>query len=145
MDKMAEEIGVADKQRIYAAIIDYAFAAFLSLATIVIISIENPVFNAIVLSIIYLGYFFIFELMMGRTPGKMLYGLTVQKVSGESCGLREVSLRTLTRILETNPLLFGGLPAGLAIIASERRQRLGDMLAQTIVVEKKVVEKKKNP
>ena len=38
------------------------------------------------------------------------------------------------RLLEVNPLLFGGLPAGIAILTSERKQRIGDMLAGTVVV-----------
>lgn len=133
---MTPEIGVADKRRLYAAIGDNLFGIILSFIAVVIVSAETPVVNAIVLCGTYLSYFFIFELVAGRTPGKMLTGLTVQKLTGEVCGLREALLRTGMRILETNPLLFGGLPAGLAIMASKRKQRLGDVLAQTIVVPK---------
>jgi uncharacterized RDD family membrane protein YckC len=43
-------------------------------------------------------------------------------------------LRTLLRIVEVNPLLFGGLSAGLSIAATKRHQRLGDILAGTLVV-----------
>jgi len=34
---------------------------------------------------------------------------------------------------------LGGLPAGLAIIASERKQRIGDLLAGTVVVSSKLI------
>jgi uncharacterized RDD family membrane protein YckC len=37
-------------------------------------------------------------------------------------------------LVEANPLLLGGLPAGIAILASERNQRLGDLAAGTLVV-----------
>jgi uncharacterized RDD family membrane protein YckC len=37
-------------------------------------------------------------------------------------------------ILEVNPLLLGGLPAGLVIISTKRKQRIGDLLAGTLVV-----------
>jgi uncharacterized RDD family membrane protein YckC len=45
-----------------------------------------------------------------------------------------VLVRTLLRLLEANPLLFGGLPAGVAILLSGRNQRLGDLAAGTMVV-----------
>jgi len=43
----------------------------------------------------------------------------------------------VTRLVEVNPLLLGGLPAGIAVAMSRRRQRLGDMLAGTYVVRRK--------
>jgi uncharacterized RDD family membrane protein YckC len=36
--------------------------------------------------------------------------------------------------LEANPILFGGIPAGIAIISSAKKQRIGDLLAGTVVV-----------
>jgi uncharacterized RDD family membrane protein YckC len=44
----------------------------------------------------------------------------------------------LLRILEVNPLLIGALPASIAILSSKRRQRIGDMLAGTVVVSTQV-------
>ena len=35
---------------------------------------------------------------------------------------------------DVKPLKMGGIPAGLVIIASERKQRIGDLLAGTLVV-----------
>jgi uncharacterized RDD family membrane protein YckC len=43
-------------------------------------------------------------------------------------------VRTLARLVEVNPLLLGALPAGIAILSSSRRQRIGDWLANTVVV-----------
>jgi uncharacterized RDD family membrane protein YckC len=40
----------------------------------------------------------------------------------------------LLRLVEVNPLLVGGLPAGIVAVLSPRKQRLGDMLAGTLVV-----------
>jgi uncharacterized RDD family membrane protein YckC len=42
------------------------------------------------------------------------------------------------RIIEVNPLLFGGIPAGIAVILSRRKQRIGDLLAGTVVVSDKL-------
>ena len=36
-----------------------------------------------------------------------------------------------------NPFLIGGIPAAIAVMASNNRQRLGDMAAQTYVIPKK--------
>jgi uncharacterized RDD family membrane protein YckC len=38
------------------------------------------------------------------------------------------------RLIEVNPFLVGGLPAGLVLLLTRRRQRLGDLLAGTYVV-----------
>jgi uncharacterized RDD family membrane protein YckC len=39
--------------------------------------------------------------------------------------------------LEANPILLGGIPAGIAIFSSERKQRIGDALAGTVVIPRK--------
>jgi len=44
------------------------------------------------------------------------------------------SSRTLGRALEANPILLGGLPAGIAVFSSAQKQRVGDTLADTVVV-----------
>lgn len=85
----------------------------------------------------YLGYFFIPEALWSRTPGKYLQGLVVVDPSGGRCGWRRALLRTLVRVVEANPLLFGGLPAGVDILVSKRNQRLGDLAAGTLVVSSK--------
>jgi uncharacterized RDD family membrane protein YckC len=43
-------------------------------------------------------------------------------------------VRTLFRLIEVNPILAGGLPAGIAVIATRGKQRLGDMAAGTYVL-----------
>lgn len=69
-----------------------------------------------------------------RTPGKYLQGLVVVDPSGGRCGWRRALVRTLVRVVEANLLLFGGLPAGVTILASKRNQRLGDLAAGTLVI-----------
>ena len=71
--------------------------------------------------------------------GKFFQGLVVRKLDGSPCDWTGALIRGATRIIEVNPLLFGGLPAGLAIMASERKQRIGDMMAGTLVVSDKLV------
>ena len=79
-------------------------------------------------------YFPIAEGFWGRTAGKLLTGLIVVDHAGRPPGLLKAAVRTLLRLVEVNPLLLGGIPAAIAVAASQRRQRLGDMLARTYVV-----------
>jgi uncharacterized RDD family membrane protein YckC len=58
----------------------------------------------------------------------------VRTIDGEQCDFSAAALRTILRIIEVNPLLFGAIPAAITIISTRRRQRLGDMLAETVVV-----------
>jgi len=87
---------------------------------------------------IYLAYFVVLEALWSRTLGKFVQGLVVRKLDGNRCDWTAALIRGFLRVFEVNPLLLGGLPAGLVIIASERKQRIGDMLAGTIVVSNKL-------
>lgn len=86
----------------------------------------------------YLGYFVVLEGLWSRTIGKYLQGLVVRKLDGSPAGWKAAIIRSVLRIIEINPVFFGGIPAGLILIASERKQRLGDMLAGTVVVSDKL-------
>lgn len=83
---------------------------------------------------VYFLYYFIFEWLVGATPGKLITGLRVRKLDGSRCGGKAAFIRTVTRLIEANPIFLAGLPAALIAIRSERRQRWGDKLAGTVVV-----------
>ena len=87
----------------------------------------------------HLAYFFVFEALWSRTPGKYLFGLRVCQVDGSRCTLRSAMLRTLLRVIEVNPILLGALPAGIMLLVTKRRQRLGDLLAGTVVISNKIL------
>jgi len=138
-------IGDASKGRIAAFIIDNLLACVVSLLAVAALDSDNPFIAGPTLCLAYLGYFFLFESALSTTPGKFIHGLVVRKLDGTKCGIREHAIRTLVRMFEANPLLFGGLPAGIAIFASERKQRIGDSLAGTIVISKKAVAHRPEP
>src|ERR1051325_2111811 len=79
-------------------------------------------------------YFPLFEGLTGRTVGKAIVGTRVVDASGRPPGIWRACVRTLTRILEVNPLIAGGIPAGLFVAFSKTKQRLGDAMAGTYVV-----------
>jgi uncharacterized RDD family membrane protein YckC len=80
------------------------------------------------------GYFLVMETLWGRTVGKFVVGTIVLTADGELPGFWRVLVRTLFRLIEVNPFLLGGLPAGIAVLATTNKQRLGDLAAGTYVI-----------
>jgi uncharacterized RDD family membrane protein YckC len=75
------------------------------------------------------AYFAWFEGRTGATPGKMVVGLRVVKADGADCDMRAAVIRTVLRPVDYFFIL------GVFVMAlSKRNQRLGDMLADTVVV-----------
>ncbi|GIK16723.1 MAG: hypothetical protein BroJett003_16870 [Planctomycetota bacterium] len=77
----------------------------------------------------YCVYAAAFEAGSGATPGKRLLGLRVVRVDGSRCGLGPAVVRNVLRVVD---VIFA--PALLLTIMTVNRQRLGDILAGTIVV-----------
>lgn len=75
-------------------------------------------------------YFFLFEAILARTPGKLLCRLSVASHYGGPPSIFSVLIRNLLRFVDV--LLFPITGFGLAE-ASSKRQRLGDFLAGTTV------------
>lgn len=68
----------------------------------------------------------------GQTLGKRALGLRVIQQSGVRIGFYHAALRNLARAVDSLPVLY--LVGGVAALLSRSHQRLGDMLAGTIVV-----------
>jgi uncharacterized RDD family membrane protein YckC len=79
------------------------------------------------------GYYIICEMTMGgASPGKRSLGLRVIRDNGLPIGFSQSMLRNLVRIVDFLPWGYGvGL---VAVFASRRSQRLGDLAAGTLVV-----------
>lgn len=77
-------------------------------------------------------YHWLLEGLAGATLGKLLMGLRVTGPSGKACGLKASLLRNLLRIVDGLGLYLVGL---LIAVFSKRRQRLGDHLGKTLVLE----------
>jgi uncharacterized RDD family membrane protein YckC len=79
----------------------------------------------------YLVYCIIMEKRLGATLGKKLMGLRVVGDDGQAPGLREVSLRNLLKVMELAwiPLMV------LVPLLTRYRQRLGDIIARSAVVD----------
>ena len=130
-------VGEASKERVIAVFIDNLIGFALMMAVAVLIPEGFPVIKFISYILIYFAYFIVFEALWSRTLGKYFQGLIVRKLDGNRCDWKAALIRGVLRLAEVNPILLGGLPAGLIIISSERKQRLGDILAGTLVVSDK--------
>ncbi len=80
------------------------------------------------------AYYIWFEGKIGATPGKLALGLRVVKTDGTPCDMKAAAIRTVCRIVDHFFLI------GLIIIAaSKRNQRLGDRVADTLVIKTRAI------
>jgi len=89
----------------------------------------------IILSVILttLGYFIIFETIWnGQTPGKRITGIRVVKRGGLPLTFTDALLRNLIRIVDNLPSY--GLVGLISFFSTRNQQRLGDLVADTVVV-----------
>jgi len=84
------------------------------------------------MTLVSLGYYTYFEGNgKGQTLGKMLMKIKVTKENGKAPNYGDALIRTILRIVDG----IGGYLVGFIIVlVSEKKQRLGDMAAKTIVV-----------
>lgn len=84
------------------------------------------------------GYFVAFEALWdGQTPGKRILGLRVVRNGGGGIDIGASAARNLIRFVDFLPLgYFIGM---VAIVANARNQRLGDLVAGTIVVRERLL------
>jgi uncharacterized RDD family membrane protein YckC len=137
--------GDASKRRYFAA----NFDALLALAAGLLIASSlpgaHPYVRGTVLCLSYLAYFILCEALWGRTLFKRLFGLHVVQLDGRPCTGGQAVARGLVRILDANPLFLGGLPAVGFVLLTPRKQRLGDLLAGTVVARTEVRKESVDP
>jgi uncharacterized RDD family membrane protein YckC len=115
--------------------IDLAIKAVLYIIT----SIITSLFGGVGMAVMLIGFFLLewfypvfFEVSSGATPGKKAMGLVVVHDNGTPISWSASLIRNLLRVADFFPLFYGtGL---LVMLASSRFQRLGDMVAGTLVV-----------
>jgi uncharacterized RDD family membrane protein YckC len=128
-----------DNRRVLAAIVDLAIVGagtvLILFAADALASDSGDVRGA--LSAVILGwalyYYFALESGDGQTVGKKLLKLRVVRADGRPAGMREIAVRTVLRVVDGVGAYIVGLIVMLA--TGQRRQRLGDLAAGTIVVD----------
>jgi uncharacterized RDD family membrane protein YckC len=82
--------------------------------------------------LLWLVYFTYFEGTSGQTIGKKFTHIKVIKENGSKCDFGSALVRNILRIIDHLPFLY--ILGIILIVVTEKKQRLGDMLAKTIVV-----------
>ena len=83
-------------------------------------------------SLIFFLYFIILESLIGMTIGKRAMRIRVVREDGSKCGVAPAVVRNLLRIVDALPFFY---ILGIMMIArSDKKQRVGDAVARTIVV-----------
>jgi len=104
-----------------------------------LVSVLTIYLGGVGMALMLIGFFLLewffpvfFEVASGATPGKKAMGLVVVHDNGTPVSLSASLIRNLLRGADFLPLLYGvGL---LSILANHNFQRLGDMVAGTLVV-----------
>ncbi len=81
-------------------------------------------------------YFTIFEGFFGHTPGKKIVGIKVTTDELARCGLMDAFTRNVVRILDMALFIYAVSLIFMSIYP--RRQRIGDMVAKTVVIKTQV-------
>ena len=138
--------------RVLAALTDLAICFATLMVVLIAVAVLDPsdaptdslsaswamAFLILVQFVILWGYYVLFEgLMDGQTPGKRIHRLRVVREGGFSVTFAVSAVRNLVRIVDMQPVFF--YLAGLgSILLTRRGQRLGDVVAGTLVVREAV-------
>jgi uncharacterized RDD family membrane protein YckC len=126
--------------RFLAAIIDFLIklgVTFLLMILSKFILSDVDWFYGLMVLILWVFYSLVFEsFMRGQTPGKRLMKIRVARLDGDQLTFGAVFLRWIFKMID---FPFFAWPAiGIcAIVVTEKHQRLGDMVAGTILVSTK--------
>ena len=94
----------------------------------------------ILLFVIFAGYFAFFEwAWSGQTPGKRWLKLRVLREDGRPITFWEAAVRNLLRTADMMPAPFYSIGL-IAVFSTTRDQRIGDMVAGTVVVREREAE-----
>jgi uncharacterized RDD family membrane protein YckC len=123
-------------QRIAAFVID---AVLLGVAVGLVGAVLGTVFGRFatlvtpLLGLVGIVYFIYMEGTYGQTIGKRVMNIVVVDEDGGDCDVRASAIRNVLRIVDALPTLY---LVGFAVmyLVSDRKQRVGDLVADTMVV-----------
>lgn len=120
--------------RVGAFVVDYVLqvAALFGVGVPLAVTLRSEAVVYLAGIVVFIGYHVVFEGLGGQTPGKRLLGVVVvQRRTGEPIGMGTSVIRNLLRIVDGILHYAVGL---VVMLVSERRQRIGDHVAGTVVV-----------
>ena len=84
--------------------------------------------------LLVLAYFIVMEAQQGGTVGKLVLGLRVVNDGGGAIDWKASIVRNILRIIDGLPGFY--LIGAILVWTSDKKQRLGDRVANTVVVKK---------
>jgi len=90
-----------------------------------------PWWLGLIYFIIYIGYYTYLEGLQGQTIGKMVTKIKVVREDGKPIDMNQAFTRNILRIIDG---LIVYLVGAILIWRSNKKQRLGDSIAKTVVV-----------
>jgi uncharacterized RDD family membrane protein YckC len=122
--------------RFIAALLDTIIKLVVIVAILIGLSFAGNVgyaLDAIAIFLVQYGYDVLFEVLAsGRTLGKRWCGLRVVTSDGRPIGLIASAGRNLMRVVDFLPAVY--IVGCISILSTARNQRLGDIVAHTIVL-----------
>jgi uncharacterized RDD family membrane protein YckC len=128
-------------ERILAWLIDAVIFIAYFIAVFSVISAFAPLDNFISgnpwLSILLILPFAVYNLfcdsiLNGQTVGKKIMKIKVISLNGNQPSIGQFIIRWLFRLIDI--YTFNALPAFICVVVSERKQRIGDMVAGTVLI-----------
>lgn len=119
--------------RVGAFVLDYVLSLVagvaLGFALGAALESRTAVFLGVILGL--LGYYVLLEGAFGQTVGKRLAGVVVVSRDGSPITFRQAAVRNLLRVVDG----FFNYAVGLVVmLVTDDRQRVGDLVADTLVV-----------
>lgn len=126
--------------RCMAYILDLLIRGAIIVAAAILLSLLGRFGNGLLLVCYFVVDWFypvIFELTKGATPGKSVYNLRVVYDNGLPITVQGSVIRNLFRSVDFLP--FGYLLGATTLMISDKKQRLGDIVAGTMVIHREEV------
>lgn len=100
-------------------------------------NLERKPWTAIVFSLLILSPFIFYNLACevwfnGQTLGKKIMKIKVISLTGGQTSLSQLLIRWIFRLVDI--YLFNALPAFICVMVSDKKQRIGDLVAGTAVI-----------
>lgn len=129
-------------ERVLARLIDLAGFAVIYIIAVVLFGVafssrSSTGFYVVMITflVLFLFYDLVCELTMnGQSVGKKIMKIRVISLTGAQPTLSQYLLRWLFRIIDVSVIFGFGVVAILAVAFSEKHQRVGDMVAKTIMI-----------
>ncbi|HVE40123.1 MAG TPA: RDD family protein [Planctomycetota bacterium] len=121
--------------RFLALMVDTAIILALSVLISMVLAM-TPGLQTVVIFVVQWGYHMYFEMrQQGRSLGKRICGLRVVDSRGLPVSFQQTFVRNIVRVLDFAPIFYG--IGGLACLFDRYRRRLGDLVADTLVIEER--------